>query len=125
MAAINRRQLDVGWDVIGIYQEAARSDERMGATLRDLLAAREGEIRRLLLTMQDDFAPGVNLPRALDVTLALLNLEAYLAGCRAVSPETVALGQHAHRASGIRRAALVPNAEQIVCTGSRPPRRWR
>lgn len=77
LAAINRRQLEVGWDVIGIYREAARADPRMAGTLRGILAAREGEIRKLLLTMKDDLAPGVTGPQALDITLALLNLEAY------------------------------------------------
>jgi AcrR family transcriptional regulator len=77
LAAINRRQLEVGSDVIGIYREAARADERMARTLRGILAAREDEIRRLLLTMKDDLAPGVSVSQALDVTLALLNLEAY------------------------------------------------
>lgn len=77
LAAIYRRQLEVGSDVIGIYREAARADERMARTLRGILAAREDEIRRLLLTMKDDLAPGVSVSQALDVTLALLNLEAY------------------------------------------------
>jgi len=77
LAAINRRQLEVGWDVIGIYQEAARADTRMAGTLRGILAAREGEIGKLLLTMKDDLAPGVTVSLALDTTLALLNLEAY------------------------------------------------
>ena len=77
LAAINRRQLEVGSDVIGIYREAARADPRMARTLRGILAAREGEIRKLLFTMQDDLAPGVSVSLALAITLALLNLEAY------------------------------------------------
>lgn len=77
LAAINRHQLEVGWDVIGIYQEAARGDRRMAAALRRILNAREGEIRKLLRTVQDDLAPGVAVSSALDITLALLNLEAY------------------------------------------------
>lgn len=77
LAAINRRQLEVGWDVIGIYQEAARADTRMARTLHGILAAREAEIRKLLLTMKDELAAGVTVPLALDITLALLNLEAY------------------------------------------------
>jgi AcrR family transcriptional regulator len=77
LAAINRRQLEVGWDVIGIYQEAARADTRMAKTLRGMLAAREGEIGKLLLTTKDDLAPGVTVSLALDITLALLNLETY------------------------------------------------
>ncbi|WP_432477692.1 TetR/AcrR family transcriptional regulator [Nocardioides sp. GXQ0305] len=77
LATINRRQLEVGWDVIGIYQEAGRADAGMARTLRRVLAAREGEVRRLLLTVKDDLAPGVTVRRALDVTLALMNIEAY------------------------------------------------
>lgn len=77
LAAINRRQLEVGSDVIGIYREAARADTRMAETLRGILAAREGEIRTLLLTVQDDLAPGVTVALALDVTLALLSDDAY------------------------------------------------
>jgi AcrR family transcriptional regulator len=77
LAAINRRQLEVGWDVIGIYREAARADTRMAGTLRGIMAAREGEIGKLLLTTKDDLAPGLTVSLALDITLALLNLEAY------------------------------------------------
>jgi AcrR family transcriptional regulator len=77
LAAINRRQLEVGWDVIDIYREAARADERMARTLRGIMAAREGEIRKLLITTKDDLSPGVTVSHALDITLALLNLEAY------------------------------------------------
>jgi AcrR family transcriptional regulator len=77
LAAINRRQLETGWDVIGIYQEAARADPRMAATMRAILAAREREIRKLLLTVKGDLTPGVTVARALDITLALFNLEAY------------------------------------------------
>ena len=77
LAAINRRQLEAGWDVIVIYQEAARADAKMAQTMRGILASREGEIRRLLLTVKGDLKPGVSVPRALDITLALMNLEMY------------------------------------------------
>lgn len=77
LATINCRQLRVGWDVIGIYEEAARADARIARTLRGLLAAREGEIGRLLATVEDELAPGVTVDRAVDVALALFNLEAY------------------------------------------------
>ena len=46
-ASINRRQLELGSDVIAIYQEAARADAQMAETLHHVLAAREREIRRL------------------------------------------------------------------------------
>lgn len=77
LATVNCRQLQVGWDVIGIYEEAARADARIARTLRGLLAAREGEIRRLLLTVEDELAPGVTIDHAVDVALAVFNLEAY------------------------------------------------
>ncbi len=47
LASINRRQLELGSDVIAIYQEAARADAQMAETLHHVLAAREREIRRL------------------------------------------------------------------------------
>lgn len=77
LATINRHQLEVGSDVIGIYREAARADQSMATTLRGIMAAREGEIRKLLDTVTDSLAPGLTVPDALDITLALLNLETY------------------------------------------------
>jgi hypothetical protein len=40
-------------------------------------ATREGEIRKLLVIMQDDLAPGVTVSLAFDATRALLTVEAY------------------------------------------------
>jgi AcrR family transcriptional regulator len=77
LATINRRQLEVGADVVAIYQEAARVDPQMAQALKGILAAREGEVRRLLDTLADDLKPGVTPARALDVTLAAMVLEVY------------------------------------------------
>jgi len=44
LAELNRRQMQVGADVVVIYQEAAPSDPQMAETLRNVLAAREREI---------------------------------------------------------------------------------
>lgn len=77
LATINRRQLEVGSDVIAIYREAARADRRMATTLRGIMAAREGEIRKLLDTVADSLARGLTVPDALDISLALLDIEVY------------------------------------------------
>jgi AcrR family transcriptional regulator len=76
LAAINRRQLEVGSDVIAIYQEAARADPRMAETLHQVLAAREREIRKLLtsVTAHDG---SLEVDAALAVTLALTLSEVY------------------------------------------------
>jgi AcrR family transcriptional regulator len=77
LAELNRRQLEVGFDVITIYQEAARADPQMADTLRHVLAAREREIRRLLKTTARHHRSGLTLDRALDITLALTLAEVY------------------------------------------------
>ena len=77
LAELNRRQLQVGSDVIGIYQQAARSDPQMAETLRNVLASREREIRKLLETVVERLRPGLTLDAALDITLALTLPEIY------------------------------------------------
>ena len=76
-AELNRRQLEVGWDVIAIYQEAARSDPQMAAVLRSVLASREGEIRKLVRAMKPHLKPGLSVDAALDACLALSVPEIY------------------------------------------------
>ena len=77
LAELNRRQLEVGSDVVAIYQEAARADPGMARTLQRVLAAREREIRKLLRTTARHHRPGLTLDRALDITLALTLVEVY------------------------------------------------
>ena len=77
LAELNRRQLEVGYDVIGIYQEAARSDVQMTETLRNILAAREREIRKLVKSIAGRLKPGLTIDSALDITLALTLPEIY------------------------------------------------
>lgn len=71
LAEINFRQLKVGRDVIAIYEDAARSDAHMAATLRSVLAAREREIRKLLRSLGDQLRAGLTGDQALDIALAL------------------------------------------------------
>jgi len=76
-AELNRRQLDVGSDVIAIYQEAARSDVQMAGTQRKILASREGEIRKLIDVLGPHLKPELTAHSALDVCLACTVPEIY------------------------------------------------
>lgn len=71
LAELNRRQMQAGSDVVAIYQEAAASDPQMAETLRNVLAAREREIRRLVDALAPRLQPGLTVDSALDLTLAL------------------------------------------------------
>ena len=76
-AELNRRQLEVGSDVVAIYQEAARSDPRMAAVLEGVLASREGEIRKLIRAIKPHLKAGLSIDAALDACLALSVPEIY------------------------------------------------
>jgi AcrR family transcriptional regulator len=76
-AELNRRQLEVGSDVIAIYQEAARSDPQMAAVLQRVLASREGEIKKLVRALKPHLKPGLSVDAALDACLALSVPEIY------------------------------------------------
>ena len=71
LAELNRRQMQAGSDVVGIYQEAAASDPEMAETLRNVLAAREREIRKLIGALVPRLRSDLTLDSALDLTLAL------------------------------------------------------
>ncbi len=71
LAELNRRQMQSGSDVVAIYQEAAASDPQMAETLRNVLAAREREIRKLIDALAPRLRPGLTVDSALDLTLAL------------------------------------------------------
>ena len=71
LAELNRRQMEVGYDVVAIYREAAASDPQMAETMRNVLAAREREIRKLIKAVRPQLRPGLTVDAALDLTLAL------------------------------------------------------
>ncbi len=71
LAELNRRQMHAGSDVVVIYQEAAASDPQMAETLRNVLAAREREIRKLLERLAPRLRSDLTVDSALDLTLAL------------------------------------------------------
>ncbi len=71
LAELNRRQMEAGSDVVAIYQEAAASDPQMAANLRNVLAAREREIRKLVEVLGPRLRAELTVDTALDLTLAL------------------------------------------------------
>ena len=71
LAELNRRQMEAGFDVVAIYQEAAASDPQMAETLRNVLGAREREIRKLIDALVPRLRSELTVATALDVTLAL------------------------------------------------------
>lgn len=77
LAELNRRQLELGSDIVVVYTEAARADPHMAETMRNVLAAREREIRRLVTTLSAALRPELTVERALDLTLALTLPEVY------------------------------------------------
>jgi AcrR family transcriptional regulator len=71
LAELNRHQMQLGSDVVAIYQEAAASDPQMAETMRNVLAAREREIRRLIDAIAPSLRSELTVDSALDLTLAL------------------------------------------------------
>lgn len=71
LAELNRRQMEVGYDVVTIYREAAASDPQMAETMRTVLAAREREMRKLIKAVRPQLRPDLTVDAALDLTLAL------------------------------------------------------
>ncbi len=77
LAELNRRQMEAGFDVVSIYQGAAASDPQMAETLRNVLGAREREIRKLIVALAPRLRPELTVATALDLTLALTLPEVY------------------------------------------------
>ena len=77
LAELNRRQMEVGSDVVAIYREAAASDPQMATNLHQVLASREREIRKLVDALAPALSPGLTVPAALDIVLALTLPEVY------------------------------------------------
>ncbi len=71
----HRRQFETGYDVIVIYQEAARADPGMVKELQRIWDARERELAQYLAAFEDELA--VPASRALDILLACTVAEVY------------------------------------------------
>jgi AcrR family transcriptional regulator len=72
-----RQQLELGYDVIRIYQEAARVDADIRALWSEVLKGRAREKRRFIEALADRLQPGLTVKNATDVYVALERPEIY------------------------------------------------
>jgi len=72
-----RRQFELGHDVITVYQEAARADQRAAEAWKAALTFREAAIRRLIEPMSPDLDAGVSTDWAVDLYVAITVPEIY------------------------------------------------
>ena len=72
-----RRQMELGSDVISMYQEASRTDPRIAETWRQVLWSREAAIRRLLNSIAPQCRRGLKPDQALDVYVTCTLAEIY------------------------------------------------
>ncbi|WP_327001735.1 hypothetical protein OHA72_42410 [Dactylosporangium sp. NBC_01737] len=76
-ANLQRRQFEQMYDVIDIYQEAARTDPDIAEDLRTIAANRERAFRRQVESVAADLAPGVGVEHGVAVYLTLVLPEVY------------------------------------------------
>ncbi|WP_026208930.1 TetR/AcrR family transcriptional regulator [Catelliglobosispora koreensis] len=76
-AHMQRRQYDVGNDVIAIYQDAARTDSQMAEVQRQVLASRDREVAKLIDSLVPHLAPGLTRDQAMDRFLTCTLVEIY------------------------------------------------
>ena len=72
-----RRQMELGADVISMYQEASRTDPRIAETWRQVLLGREAAIRELLVSIAPQCRRGLKPAQALDVYITCTLPEIY------------------------------------------------
>jgi len=71
------RQMELGYDVISIYQEAARADPEMAVEWQSALDGRERAIGRLIDSLAGQLAPGLTRATAVDRFVACTLSEVY------------------------------------------------
>lgn len=76
-ASIQRRQFEIMYDVIAIYQEAARTDLDIAADLTRILANRERAFRRHITAIAQHLAPGLSIDNGVGIYLTLVLPEVY------------------------------------------------
>jgi AcrR family transcriptional regulator len=76
-ANIQRRQFELMYDVIAIYQEAARTDPDIATDLQRILGNRERAFRRHIEAIAAHLAPGITIDSGVDIYLALVLPEIY------------------------------------------------
>jgi AcrR family transcriptional regulator len=72
-----RRQFELGYDVISIYQEAARADPRVAVVWRRVMLRREAAVSELLESLKGHLHSGLRLRQALDLYVAWTLPEVY------------------------------------------------
>jgi AcrR family transcriptional regulator len=72
-----RRQFELGYDVIAVYQEAARADPRVAAVWRQVMSFREAAVSDLLESLSGHLRPPLTLTQALDLYVAWTLPEVY------------------------------------------------
>lgn len=72
-----RRQFELGYDVIAVYQEAARADPRVGAVWRQVMSFREAAVTELLESLSGRLLPTLTVAEALDLYVAWTLPEVY------------------------------------------------
>ncbi len=76
-ANIQRRQFELMYDVIAVYQEAARTDPEIAADVQQIMGNRETAFRRHVQSIAAHLAPGVTVDDGVDIYLALVLPEIY------------------------------------------------
>lgn len=76
-ARIQRRQYELMYDVVAIYQEAARTDPDIARDVQTIMANRERAFRRHIESIARHLEPGVTVDEAVDRYLALVLPEVY------------------------------------------------
>ena len=76
-ARIQRRQFEIMYDVIAVYQEAARTDPDIAQAAGTIMANRERGFRRHVESIAGQLAPGVSVDNGVDRYLALVLPEIY------------------------------------------------
>jgi len=70
--AIQRRQYEQMYDVIDVFQEAARTDPDIARSAKTILSNRERAFRRHLEAIRSHLVPGMTVQRGLDIYLAMV-----------------------------------------------------
>jgi AcrR family transcriptional regulator len=76
-ARIQRRQYELMYDVVAIYQEAARTDPDIAGDLHTIMANRERAFRRHIESIAEHLGPGVTVDQGVDRYLTLVLPEVY------------------------------------------------
>jgi hypothetical protein len=76
-AHLQRQQFEQMYDVIDIYQEAARTDPEIAQDTRTIAANRERAFRRHVDAIAQHLAPGVTVDDGVDIYLTLVLPEVY------------------------------------------------